>query len=94
MKKTAWLGLDPGLKSKGYNLDFEAKLAVNGRFECSIFSDGERVVILMGESLPSKKSGITKMLYRYHSCKLGDGVYLRKFIESEILIKNIVTVTS
>ena len=88
MKKTAWLSLDPVVKSKGYNLDFEAKLAINGRFECSIFSDGERVVIVMGESVRSKKSGITKMLYRYHSCKLGDDGYLGKFIESEILIKN------
>ena len=88
MKKTAWLGLDTGLKSKGYNLDFEAKLAVNGRFECSIFSDGKRVVIIMGESVRSKTSSITKMLYSYHACRLGDDGYLRKIIESEILVKN------
>jgi hypothetical protein len=28
------------------------------------------------------------MLYRYHSCKLGDDEYLRKFIEFEILMKH------
>jgi len=88
MRKTAWLGLDTGLKSKGYNLDFEVKLAINGRFECSIFSDGERVAIILGKSVRTKTSGITKMLYRYYSCKFGDDGYLRKFIESEILMKN------
>jgi len=88
MEKPARQCLGIGLKSKGYNLDFEVKLAINGRFECSIFSDGERVVIIMGESVRSKTSGITKMLYRYHSCKVGDDGYLRKLIESEILMKN------
>lgn len=88
MKKTARRCLDTGLKPKGYKLDFEAKLNINGRFECSIFSDGERVVIIMGESVRSKTNGMTTMLYRYHSCKLGDDGYLKKFIESEILMKN------
>jgi hypothetical protein len=88
MKKTARRYLDTGLKSKGYNLDFEAKSGINSRFECSIFSDGERVVVIIGESVRSKTGGITKMLYRYHSCKVGDDGDLRKFIESEILMKN------
>ena len=88
MKKTARRCLDTGLKSKGYSLDFEVKLAINGRFECSLFSDGERVVIIMGESVRSKTSDLTKMLYCYHSFKLGDDESLGKFIRSEILMKN------
>ena len=88
MKKTAMQYLNTDFKSKGYNLDFEAKLAINGRFECSVFSDGARVVVIIGESVRSKTGGITKMLYRYHSCKFGDDGYLRKLIESEILMKN------
>jgi len=88
MKKTARRYLNASLKSKGYNLEFEAKSGGNGRFECSIFSDGERIVVIMGESVRSKTGGITKMLYRYHSCKFGDDGDLREFIESEILMKN------
>jgi len=88
MKKTARRHSNAGLKSKGYNLDFEAKSGINGSFECSIFSDGERVVVIIGESVRSKTGGITKMLYSYHSCKFGDDGFLRKFIESEILMKN------
>ena len=88
MRKTARRCLDTGFKSKGYNLDFEVRLNLNGRFECSIFSDGERVVIITGESVRSKTSGMAKMLYRYRSCKLGDHGYLKRFIEAEILMKN------
>ena len=88
MKNTASWYLNTGLKSKGYNLDFEAKSGINGRFECSIFSDDERVVVIMGESVRSKTGGVAKMLYRYHSCKFGDDGDLKKFIESEILMKN------
>jgi len=46
------------------------------------------ISVILGESVRSKTGGITKMLYRYHSCKFGDDGDLREFIESEILMKN------
>lgn len=87
MGKTAGWYLGPGFKTKGYNLDFEAMLNINGGVEYRIFSDGENVVIIMGESARARTGNGSGVLYHYHCCKIGDNGYLEKVINSEILIK-------
>ena len=88
MRKTARWSSDTGFRTKGYCLDFEARLNINGGVEYRIFSDGERIVVIRGESVRSKRNGVSGMLYEYHSCKLGDSGHLEKIIKSEILRRN------
>ena len=76
------------LKLKGFKLDFEAKSDVSGGFECDIFSDGNHLVIITGESVPSKTSGSNaNMAYKHYYCQLGDDDYLKGFLKSGLLMK-------
>ena len=88
MAKTADRYLNAGFRTKGYHLDFEAMLNINGGVEYRIFSDGESVVILKGEFALAKRGDGSGVLYHYHCCKIGDNAYLEKIIKSENLMKN------
>ena len=89
MEKSSRYTLDMGLRSKGYHLEFKVKSSINGGFECYIFSDGKRVVIIIGKRVHIMGRGDkTRMFYKYHYCQLGDKGYLEKFLESEILLRN------
>jgi len=89
MKKSSRYTLDMGLRSKGYHLEFKVKSSINGGFECNIFSDGTRVVIIMGKRVHIMgQGGKTKMFYKYHCCQLGDKEYLEKFLESETIMRS------
>ena len=89
MERSSGNTLDMSLKSSGYHLEFKVKSAINGGFECNIFSDGKRVVIITGKCVHMMgQGGKTKMLYKYHHCQLGDKAYLEKYLESESLMKD------
>ena len=89
MERSSGHTLDMSLKSRGYHLEFKVKSVINGGFECYIFSDGKRVVIITGKCVHLVRQSVkTKMLYRYHHCQLGDMAYLEKYIESESFMKN------
>ncbi len=78
-----------GLKSKGFNLDFEAKADIDGGFECYMFSNETHVSIITGECLYAKKGGgKAKMVYKHYCCRLGDDEYLKRFLELENIMHN------
>ena len=78
-----------GLKSKGFNLDFEAKADIDGGFECYMFSNGTYASIITGEIVRSRKGGgKAKMAYKHYYCQLGDDEYLKRFLESEGIMRN------
>ncbi len=78
-----------GLKSKGFNLDFEAKANINGGFECYIFTEGNHVAIVTGRRMRSKSKGVgPQMAYKTYFCPLGDDEYLRHVLESENIGKD------
>lgn len=78
-----------GLKSKGFRLDFEAKSDIDNGFECDMFSDGKHLVIITGKGIHSEKSDEKeKMYYRQYYCQIGNDQHLKKFLDTEALIKN------
>ncbi len=77
------------LKSEGFVHEFEAKTDADGGFECNIFSNGEYVVIITGESVRSKTNdGKAEMAYKHYYCRLGNDDYLKRFLEYEVLMRN------
>ena len=78
-----------GLKSKGFNLEFEAQADIDGGFECYMFSNGTYASIITGGIVRSRKEGgRAKMAYKHYYCQLGDDEYLKRFLESEGIMKN------
>ena len=73
-----------GLKSEGFNLDFEAKADIDGGFECYIFSNEVHVTLITAESVHSKnEENKTAMVYKHYFCQLGDDEFLTRFLELE-----------
>ncbi len=78
-----------GLKSNGFKLDFEAKADLYGGFECYLFSNGKYVAMITAKNVYSeKRSGGSKLVYKYYYCQLGDDEYLERFLELEGITKN------
>ncbi len=79
-----------GLKSRGFDFDFEAKADISGGFECYIFSNESHVAIVTGEnSAPRRKHTESDLVYSYYCCPIGDGEYLRKFLQEKDILGNL-----